>query len=253
MNKIDRSIEKSEKISGKQHNEGKIPQHIAIVMDGNGRWARQRKLPRTKGHIAGAKRVKEIARKCIEIGVRYLTIYAFSKENWQRPKTEIDGIMKLTEYFFRQEFKSLRDEGVFFVHLGDRNGLPKSVIKILDGIERDNTDKRVLTLSIAFNYSGRAEITRAFQELYNDVSSGIIEPSMIDEALIGQYLYTRDIPDPDLLIRTGGEMRISNFLIWQVAYSEIWVTDVLWPDFSGEILQRAINDYRTRERRFGGV
>jgi undecaprenyl diphosphate synthase len=253
MKKIGRNVQKREITSKKQVNEGEIPQHIAIVMDGNGRWARQRKLPRTEGHIAGAKRVKEIARKCIETGVRYLTVYAFSKENWRRPKNEIDGIMKLTEFFFRREFKSLRDDGVFFVHLGDRNGLPRSVSKILDGIEKNNTERRVLTLSIAFNYSGRAEITRAFRELYNDVASGIIEPSMIDETHIRNYLYTRDIPDPDLLIRTGGEMRISNFLIWQVAYSEIWVTDVLWPDFSGETLQRAIDDYRTRERRFGGV
>ncbi len=230
-----------------------IPRHIAIVMDGNGRWAYERGLPRSEGHRAGARRVKEIALKCLEIGVSYLTIYAFSKENWKRPRAEINAIMKLTEIFYRREFRELRDEGVYFVHLGDREELPRSVVRILDNIERNNAETRNLVLSIAFNYSGRSEIARAARILAEEAAQGTVRPQDITEELVGARLYTSEIPDPDLFIRTGGEMRVSNFLLWQIAYSEIWVTDVLWPDFTGEVLQRAIEEFGKRERRFGGV
>jgi len=230
-----------------------IPRHIAIVMDGNGRWAYERGLPRTEGHRAGAKRVKEVALKCLEIGVPYLTIYAFSKENWKRPRAEINAIMKLTEIFYRREFRELRDEGVYFVHLGDREELPRSVVRILDNIERNNAETRDLMLSIAFNYSGRSEIVRAARLLAEEAARGTVRPQDITEELVGAHLYTSEIPDPDLFIRTGGEMRVSNFLLWQIAYAEIWVTDVLWPDFTGEVLQRAIEEFGKRERRFGGV
>jgi undecaprenyl diphosphate synthase len=230
-----------------------IPRHIAIVMDGNGRWAHERSLPRTEGHRAGARRVKEIARTCMDIGVPFLTIYAFSKENWKRPRAEINAIMKLTDFFYRREFRELRNEGVYFVHLGDRRGLPRSVEKVLDGIERDNTEKRNLVLSIAFNYSGRSEIVRAARLVAEEAARGSVRPQDITEEYVGRHLYTSDIPDVDLFIRTGGEMRVSNFLLWQIAYAEIWVTDTLWPDFTGEVLKQAIDDFGKRERRFGGV
>ena len=197
--------------------------------------------------------MKEIARTCMDIGVSYLTIYAFSKENWKRPRAEINTIMKLTDFFYRREFRELRNEGVYFVHLGDRRGLPRSVEKVLDSIERDNTEKRNLVLSIAFNYSGRSEIVRAARLVAEEAARGAVRPQDITEEYVGRHLYTSDIPDVDLFIRTGGEMRVSNFLLWQIAYAEIWVTDTLWPDFTGEVLKRAIDDFGKRERRFGGV
>jgi undecaprenyl diphosphate synthase len=222
-------------------------------MDGNGRWARQQGLPRTEGHREGARRVKEVARTCLELGVQYLTIYAFSKENWKRPRTEVSAIMKLTEYFYRREFGELRDEGVYFVHLGDRMGLPKSVIRVLDNIEKNNSDEKRLILNIAFNYSGRSEIVRAARMLAEMAGRGELKPEEITEELFSRYLFTADMPDPDLFIRTAGELRVSNYLLWQIAYTEIWVTDILWPDFTGAVLRDAVRDYQNRERRFGGV
>ena len=232
---------------------GPIPRHIAIVMDGNGRWAKEQGLTRSEGHRAGARRVKEIARSCMDMGVSFLTIYAFSKENWKRPRAEISAIMKLTEIFYKREFKELRNEGVYFVHLGDRENLPKSVERVLTNIEANNTDERKLVLSIAFNYSGRSEIVRAARLVAEETIGGVVQPQDITEEFVRNHLYTSDIPDVDLFIRTGGEMRVSNFLLWQIAYAEIWVTDVLWPDFTGEVLGNAIDDYGKRERRFGGV
>jgi len=230
-----------------------VPRHVAIIMDGNGRWAESRGLTRTEGHRAGAERVKEIVYKCLELGVQYLTIYTFSKENWKRSKTEISGIMKLSGFFFRSSFRTMRKDGVFFVHLGDKSGLPRSVTKVIHNIEKNNAEEPKLHLCIAFNYSGRAEIALAFRKLSEKVGRGELKPEEIDEELISQSLYTKEIPDPDLLIRTGGEMRVSNFLLWQIAYSEFWVTGVLWPDFTGELFEKALSEYTKRERRFGGV
>jgi undecaprenyl diphosphate synthase len=197
--------------------------------------------------------VKEVARTCIELGVQYLTIYAFSKENWKRPGTEVSAIMKLTEYFYRREFGELRDEGVYFVHLGDRTGLPKSVIRVLDNIEKNNSDEKRLILNIAFNYSGRSEIVRAARMLAEMALRGELKPEEITEELFPRYLFTADMPDPDLFIRTAGELRVSNYLLWQIAYTEIWVTDILWPDFTGAVLRDAVRDFQNRERRFGGA
>jgi len=194
-----------------------------------------------------------VARTCIELGVQYLTIYAFSKENWKRPRTEVSAIMKLTEYFYRREFGELRDEGVYFVHLGDRTGLPKSVIRVLDNIEKNNSDEKRLILNIAFNYSGRSEIVRAARMLADMVGRGELKPEEITEELFSHHLFTADMPDPDLFIRTAGELRVSNYLLWQIAYTEIWVTDILWPDFTGAVLRDAVRDYQNRERRFGGA
>jgi len=230
-----------------------VPRHVAIIMDGNGRWARQRGLSRTEGHRAGAERVKEIVDACLETGVEYLTLYAFSKENWTRPDREVSGIMQLSRVFFRRFFRELRNRGVFFVHLGEREGLPGFVVRIIEEMERENPSDRKLHLCIAFNYSGRSEIARAAGRICSDALQGRVDPPAVDEALVGRYLYTADIPDPDLLIRTGGEMRVSNFLLWQIAYSELWVTGTLWPDFRREVFLRGLEEYAGRERRFGGV
>jgi undecaprenyl diphosphate synthase len=233
--------------------EGKIPEHIAVIMDGNGRWAEKHGLPRIEGHRVGAGRVREIVEKCLELGVRYFTIYAFSKENWKRPGKEVSGIMKLSEFFFNKEFNRLKNKGVYFVHLGDRDNLPPFVIKIIDNMERNNASERKLYLNLAFNYSGRSELTFAVKQLCNSVLRNEFEVADITEDKIESFLFTRGMPDPDLLIRTGGEMRVSNFLLWQIAYTEIWVTDVLWPDFSTDVFLEAISEYRRRERRFGAV
>jgi undecaprenyl diphosphate synthase len=230
-----------------------IPRHVAIIMDGNGRWAEQRGLSRAEGHRAGAGRVREIAEKCLELGVEQLTIYAFSKENWKRPKKEVSSIMHLAEIFFASDFMGLVRKGVYFVHLGDREGLPHFVINILDSIQKRNPSVRNMYLNIAFNYSGRSEVVKVCRELMMKAQKGEIAPEDITESDIEERLYTAQIPDPDLLIRTGGELRVSNFLLWQIAYSEIWVTDVLWPDFSARHFEQAIEDYMKRNRRYGNV
>lgn len=233
--------------------ENTTPQHVAIIMDGNGRWAKMKGIPRIEGHRVGAGRVREIVEKCLEIGIKYLSIYAFSKENWKRPQKEVSGIMKLTENFFNREFRRLRNKGVYFVHLGDRRGLPNFVTGIIDNMEKNNAEERKMYLNIAFNYSGRSELVEAFRRLGKLVQAGKINPESITEMDIDQKLYTSGMPDPDLLIRTGGEIRVSNFLLWQIAYTELWVTDVLWPDFSAQLFQNAIDDYMKRKRRFGKI
>ena len=210
-------------------------------------------IPRIEGHRVGAGRVREIVEKCLEIGIKYLSIYAFSKENWKRPQKEVSGIMKLTENFFNREFRRLRNKGVYFVHLGDRRGLPNFVTGIIDNMEKNNAEERKMYLNIAFNYSGRSELVEAFRRLGKLVQAGKINPESITEMDIDQKLYTSGMPDPDLLIRTGGEIRVSNFLLWQIAYTELWVTDVLWPDFSAQLFQNAIDDYMKRKRRFGKI
>lgn len=231
----------------------KIPQHVAIIMDGNGRWAKKRGLIRTEGHKAGAERIREIVQKCLELGIRYLTLYAFSKENWKRPKNEVNSIMRLSERFFYREFDRLKREGVYIVHLGDRKGLPSRLLKLLDRIEANNTQEQRIYLNIAFNYSGRSELVEAFKKMAHKMDEGEFDPSEITEDAIQRFLYTKGIPDPDLLIRTGGEQRVSNFLLWQIAYTELWVTDILWPDFTAEVFMNAIHDYSGRKRRFGGI
>jgi len=235
-----------------------VPAHIAIIMDGNGRWAQRRGLPRTEGHRMGAGRVREIVEKCLELGVGYLSIFAFSKENWNRPRAEVSGILRLSEIFFKKEFDALKRKGVFFAHLGERKGLPAFILRIIERMEENNAEERRLTLSIAFNYSGRSEITQACRRLMESAVRGETTPAELTEAEFARRLYTgmggaEGIPDPDLLIRTGGEMRVSNFLLWQIAYSEIWVTDTLWPDFTAGSLLEAIEEFGRRERRFGGV
>jgi len=245
--------EKRKDGTGSESKKVVIPRHVAIIMDGNGRWAEERGLTRSEGHLAGAERVEEIVYACLSKEVRYLTIYAFSKENWKRPAYEVNGIMRLAQVFFRRSFNKLKKDGVYFVHVGDREGLPVSVLRIIDDMEKNNADRRDLHLCIAFNYSGRAEITHGCRLIGERIEKGEIHPSDISEDMIADSLYTRGIPDPDLLIRTGGEMRVSNFLLWQIAYAEFWVTDVLWPDFTADIFNRALSEYAKRERRFGAI
>jgi len=227
----------------------RVPRHIAIIMDGNGRWARQRHLPRLAGHRAGTKNIRRIVTECAEQGVQYLTLYAFSTENWSRPSAEVDGLMRILSDFIDRETINLHREGARLRHLGRLENISAELRqKILDAIELTRHNTRI-TLAVAFNYGGRADIVDAVREL---IALGV-KPEEVNEALISDHLSTRGMPDPDLIIRTSGEWRLSNFLIWQAAYSEYWTTPVYWPDFSPEHLRQAIYDYGQRERRFGGL
>ena len=227
----------------------RIPRHIAIIMDGNGRWARQRHLPRLAGHRAGTENIRRIVTECAEQGVQYLTLYAFSTENWSRPSAEVDGLMRILSDFIDRETINLHREGARLRHLGRLENISAELRqKILDAIELTRHNTRI-TLAVAFNYGGRADIVDAVREL---IALGV-KPEDVTEAVISDHLSTRGMPDPDLIIRTSGEWRLSNFLIWQAAYSEYWTTPVYWPDFSPEHLRQAIYDYGQRERRFGGL
>ena len=223
-----------------------IPLHVAIIMDGNGRWARKRGLPRIYGHRAGVKAVRKTIEACLDIGVKYLTLYTFSTENWTRPLEEVMGLMKLFTDVIRKEIKNLKEKKVRVVFIGRRDGLPEEVIENMEWVSNETTKFRDLTLIIALNYSGRAEIVDA-------VNKAIEKGEKVDEESIRKFFYFPEMPDPDLLIRTSGEMRISNFLLYQIAYTELYITDVLWPDFDKRELLKAIKSYSTRERRFGGI
>jgi len=227
------------------------PQHVAIILDGNGRWAKKRGLPRMMGHNEGVKTVREIVTASAEAGVRYLTIYAFSKQNWNRPKDEVSSIMTLLLKTAQREIKELHRNNVRLKIIGDKNDLPKEARTVLDqGIELTK-DNELLTLVVALSYGSRDEILRAVHSLAEDVKSGELEPSDINETLLGSRLDTADIPDPDLIIRTSGEYRISNYLLWQSAYAEFYFADELWPDFHRQEYYKALLSYTQRERRFG--
>ncbi len=225
-----------------------IPQHIAIIMDGNGRWAKKRGLPRNAGHAAGSKKFKDIARYCNKIGVKYLTVYAFSTENWRRPPEEVKGIMNILRDYLKDS-KNYIKENIRLSFIGDRTPLPEDIKELMITAEKDSENATGLKCYIAVNYGGRDEIVNAVKELV----AGGVSPQDITEDMISSHLYTKDYPDPELIIRPSGELRLSNFLIWQSAYSEFWFSDVLWPDFSYSDLDRAIDDYNKRNRRFGGV
>ena len=225
-----------------------LPTHIAIIMDGNGRWAKKRSLPRTAGHVAGAKTFKNIARYCNKIGLKYLTVYAFSTENWKRPHDEVKGIMNLLRDYLK-DAENFKDENIKVNFIGDRTPLAEDIKELMKKNEEGSKNATGLTLNIAINYGGRDEITNAVKKIVN---SGV-KAEDITEDLISQNLYTYDIPDPDFIIRPSGEYRLSNYLIWQSAYSEYWFSDILWPDFTPRHLEKAINDYNHRNRRFGGV
>jgi undecaprenyl diphosphate synthase len=227
----------------------RIPRHIAVIMDGNGRWAKQRGLPRLAGHRAGTENIRAIVTACDQIGVRYLTLYAFSTENWSRPSIEVQGLMQILSDFIDRETRNLHEQNVHLRHLGRLEGLsPRLRQKVEQAINLTGANTG-LTLAIAFNYGGRADIVDAVRAI---VAAGI-SPDRIDDQVIADHLYTRGMPDPDIVIRTSGEHRTSNFLTWQAAYSEYWFTPVFWPDFRPEHLQQAISDYGRRERRFGGL
>jgi undecaprenyl diphosphate synthase len=232
---------------------GKVPRHVAIIMDGNGRWAQQHKLPRLSGHEAGRKSVKKVVQAAISHGVRYLTLYAFSVENWQRPRDEIQGLMGLLRLVLREELAEMGKEGVRLRAMGRLQDLPEAVREELESAIEKTKANTKLDLILALSYGSRVEITEAAQAIAREVKSGQLEADQITEATISQHLYTRDLPDPDLLIRTSGEMRISNFMLWQISYAEIHVTPVLWPDFGKEEFAAALADYARRERRFGGI
>lgn len=225
-----------------------LPTHIAIIMDGNGRWAKKRSLPRTAGHAAGSKNFKDIARYCNKIGLKYLTVYAFSTENWKRPKEEVDNIMKIFKDYL-EDAKNFKDENIMVRFIGDRSVLDPDIIRLMKEAEDASADATGLKLNIAINYGGRDEIVHAVKDI---VKSGISADD-ITEQTISEHLYTAGQPDPDFIIRPSGEYRLSNYLIWQSAYAEYWFSDILWPDFKSKDLDRAIDDFNKRNRRFGGV
>jgi undecaprenyl diphosphate synthase len=223
--------------------------HIAIIMDGNGRWAEARGLPRLAGHRAGTENVRQIIRGCVESGVKYLTIFAFSTENWGRPREEVEGLMNILETFLDKELPELCAEGVKIFHLGRLEAMPETLRHKVEHSMEVTCDNSRLVLSVAWNYGGRDEIVYAIQQMIKDK----VQPQDVTEELVSQYLFTKNLPDPDLIIRTSGEMRISNFMIWQSAYSEWYITPTYWPDFDKKELKKAIDTYNQRDRRFGKI
>ncbi|NIA23477.1 MAG: isoprenyl transferase [Proteobacteria bacterium] len=234
---------------GDTENDTNLPVHVAIIMDGNGRWAKKRNLPRIAGHREGVKRVREIVEESGKIGIKYLTLYTFSKENWKRSKDEVSFLMKLFIKSTREQFKDLMKNNVRVRIIGDREGIPSDVLDIFEWIEGETENNTGLNLLLAVNYGGRDEILNAVKKL---IEKGVTADKLTPE-FFGEYLYTKDIPDPDLVIRTSGEIRISNFLLWQIAYSEFYFTNILWPDFTGKEYKKSIENYLHRKRRFGGI
>lgn len=232
---------------------GEIPRHIAIIMDGNGRWAKERGMPRISGHSEGVERVRDTVRACAQLGVEYLTLYTFSTENWKRPKDEVFFLMRLLLKALRDETDELQTNNVRIQTIGDISTLPKEVQnELLDSVQKTNKNTG-LTLILALSYSGRWDLTQAIRRIVSDVGAGRLREQDVTDALVGKYLSTAGIPDPDLLIRTSGEFRLSNFLLWQLAYTEIYISECFWPGFRREELYAAITSYQKRERRFGMV
>ena len=234
-------------------NNNQVPVHVAVIMDGNGRWARKKGLPRLEGHRAGAKAVKSVMRACREAGVRYLTLYAFSTENWSRPKKEITGLMKLLVQFMNKNEPELHKKQIRLRVIGRIDDLPAPTRFVLKRVMKATRNYDRYNLILALSYGARNEITNATRVIAQKVKKGELNPEDIDEATISRHLFTEGIPDPDLLIRTSGEMRLSNFLLWQVSYTELYVTDVLWPDFNEKDFADAMTAYAMRQRRFGEV
>jgi undecaprenyl diphosphate synthase len=233
---------------------GKLPAHIAIIMDGNGRWANRRRLPRVAGHNAGVGPVRNTVETCARLGIQALTLYAFSVENWKRPRTEVETLWRLLHYYLRKELPDLQKNGIRLQAIGRVDALPPQVRRELESVVEATSNNRRLLVNLAVNYGGRAEIVDAVNAIVERARiEGRLASLEIDEAAIASHLYTSAIPDPDLLIRTSGEMRISNFLLWQIAYAELYVTDTLWPDFSRTDLLQAVLAYQKRDRRYGGL
>ena len=245
--------DRMETASARQTTSPRPPRHIAIIMDGNGRWAAGRGLPRIAGHRRGADAAREAVRGCIDLGVDYLTLYAFSSENWKRPAEEVGELMGLLRLYLRRELDSLSRAGVRLRIIGERDGLDDDIRFLISGAEARTRANRALTLTVALNYGGRAEIAAAARAIARGVEAGRIAPERVDAALFSTHLLTDGLPDPDLVIRTSGERRLSNFLLWQCAYSELVFTPVLWPDFDRASLEDAIGEFHGRERRYGGA
>lgn len=230
-----------------------IPRHIGIIMDGNGRWAKNRFLPRIAGHKEGMNRVVDIVEECCKIGIKTLTLYAFSTENWKRPEEEVKGLMNILVIYINSQLKRILENNIIFRVVGDYSKLPSSIVKLLDDSIEKSKDNTGMVLNIALNYGGRAEIISSIKKLYEDISDGKFSIDNLNEETFKNYLYTKENSDVDLIIRTGNEKRISNFLIYQMAYSEFYFTDILWPEFYAEDLYDAIYDFQNRNRRFGGI
>ena len=229
------------------------PTHVAVIMDGNGRWAQARGRPRLFGHHAGAKRVREVVEACPELGIKYLTVFAFSTENWKRTQTEVAGLMSLFRRYITKEARALCEEGVRVRFIGDRVRLDAKLVALMDELEAMTAHNDKVHLTIALNYGSRDEVARAIKHLAQDVASGALDAETVNEETLTRYLDTRVLPDPDLVIRTSGEARISNFLLWQSAYAEYEFIDTLWPDFTREVFARVVEGYGQRDRRFGAV
>lgn len=234
-----------------QIQKNKLPNHVAIIMDGNGRWAKQKGMIRVIGHENGTKSVRDVVEASAEIGIKHLTLYAFSTENWKRPKLEVQTLMKLLVKSLKKEIKTLQDNNIRLMAIGNLNDLPKKAHReLLEVIDKTKNNSH-MTLTLALSYGSREEIVAVIKELTNKVKNNIISVENIDESIINKHLYTHNLPDVDLLIRTSGEQRISNFLLWQIAYAELYFTDILWPDFKKDNLYEALINYQNRERRFG--
>lgn len=230
-----------------------VPQHVAIIMDGNGRWAQARGLPRTLGHREGVEALRRTVEAAGKMGVKYLTVFGFSTENWTRPAEEVDALFELMRLYVAKDLERLSKEGVCIRVIGGRDSLAPDVRDIIVRAEQRTAANTALRLTVAFNYGGRSEIVRAIQRIAEDVQTGLLAPAAISAETVDHYLYTHDLPSPDLVIRTSGEQRISNFLLWQAAYAEFIFLDVMWPDFDQAALESAFQQYRQRDRRFGGV
>lgn len=232
-------------------NSASLPKHISIIMDGNGRWAKQRGFMRAFGHEEGTKSVRDVVEACAELGIENLTLYAFSTENWNRPKREVDTLMRLLVNSLKKEIKTLTENDIRLQAIGNLDSLPKKAQRELGEVMSKTNDNKRMTLTLALSYGSREELMHMVKDISEKVKNNEISPGAIDESIINQHLYTRNLPDVDLLIRTSGEQRISNFLLWQIAYAELYFTPILWPDFRRENLYEAIFNYQTRERRFG--
>lgn len=230
-----------------------MPRHVGIIMDGNGRWAKKRGLPRTAGHTIGANNFRTITKYCSNIGIPYLTVYAFSTENWKRPADEVQALMKLFRQYLEEALRDFQEENIKVIFLGDKSGFAPELQELIERTEKASSQKTGMVLNIAMNYGGRDEITKAARELAQEVKKGRLSVEEINEQAISDHLYTAGQPDPDLIIRPSGERRISNFLLWQSAYAEYVTMDVLWPDFKPKDLEKALDEYAMRNRRFGGV
>jgi undecaprenyl diphosphate synthase len=229
----------------------RLPRHVAIIMDGNGRWAKERLRNRVFGHEEGSRSVQEIVRCCRKLGIPTLTLYAFSKENWQRPETEVNALWKLLKRFLRSELPELLENQIRLCHIGDTEGIPGDVLRELESVMAQTAGFDRLTVNLAINYGGRQEIVRAARRFATDVQQGRRAPEELTDSLFSRYLFTGELPDPDLMIRTGGEIRVSNFLLWQIAYAELYITKTFWPDFREAEFIEALVDFQQRERRFG--